>query len=163
MYQPGLVIQNSLYPYHWSRNMEEHESEASPYTLRKELPSAEEFTALRDANDMTSRPYEAVEQGLPNALFGVIITYEPSSETVAMGRVIGDDGMVSQISDMVVHPDHQRRGLGALMMDTLLSYIEETDPAKAEVNLFADIDGFYERFAFRETRPTSKGMVQSVE
>ncbi|MFB6359775.1 MAG: N-acetyltransferase, partial [Halobacteriales archaeon] len=26
------------------------------------------------------------------------------------------------------------------------------------VNLMADVDGFYERFGFEETRPASKGM-----
>lgn len=142
--------------------MKEYDAETSPYTLREELPSPKEFIALRDVNDMASRPHEAVKQGLPNSLFGVTAIHEPSGETVGMGRVIGDDGIVYQISDMVVHPNHQRRGLGAWIMESLLSYIEDTAPAKAEVNLFADIDGFYEQFEFRETRPVSKGMVRFV-
>lgn len=43
-------------------------------------------------------------------------------------------------------------------MESLLGYVEKTAPPRASVNLFADVDGFYERFGFEETRPASKGM-----
>jgi GNAT superfamily N-acetyltransferase len=89
---------------------------------------------------------------------GVIAVHDPTGETVGMARIVGDDGAVYHICDMVVRPDHQRRGLGTLLMERLLAYIEATAPPQAYVNLMADVDGFYERFGFEETRPASKGM-----
>ena len=128
------------------------------YDLRERVATPEEFQRLRAAADMAARSREAVERGLPNSLYGVVVVDEPSGETVGMGRVVGDDGAVYHVSDMAVDPDHQRRGLGTAIMEALLGYIEGTAPPRAYVNLMADVDGFYERFGFEETRPASKGM-----
>jgi ribosomal protein S18 acetylase RimI-like enzyme len=111
---------------------------------------------------MTPRSREGVERGLPNSLFGVVTEHEPTGETVGMGRIVGDGGTVYQITDMAVHPDHQRRGLGTRVMEAILDYLEREAPSRAYVNLFADVEGFYERFGFEETRPASKGMYRRM-
>lgn len=137
--------------------------EREPYRIFAELPTPSEFVALREANDMTARPRTAVEAGLTKSLFGVTAIHQPTDDAVGMGRILGDDAMVYQISDMAVHPDHQRRGVGTLIMDVLLEYIEDTAPENAEINLFADVDEFYTRFGFEKTSPNSKGMVKFVK
>ena len=128
------------------------------YDLRERVATPDEFQRLRAAADMAARSREAVERGLPNSVYGVVVVDERAGETVGMGRVVGDDGAVYHVSDMAVDPDHQRRGLGTAVMEALLSHIEETAPPDAYVNLLADVDGFYERFGFEETRPASKGL-----
>ncbi|WP_247003560.1 GNAT family N-acetyltransferase [Halosolutus gelatinilyticus] len=143
--------------------MSERHDGTDPYILREGLPDPETFAALRDAAGMTARSPEGVERGLPNSLYGAIAVYEPADEVVGMGRIVGDDGMVYQISDMAVHPDHQGRGLGTRIMELLKSHIEETAPPGAYVNLMADVDDFYERFGYEETRPASKGMYRRTE
>ncbi|SFC24750.1 N-acetylglutamate synthase, GNAT family [Halobiforma haloterrestris] len=134
-----------------------------PYAIREELPAPETFARLREAAGMTSRSLEGIERGLPNSLYGVVAVHEPTGEVVGMGRIVGDDGTVYQLSDMAVHPDHQGRGLGTRIMEHLEDYIEETAPPNAYVNLMADVDGFYERFGYEETRPASKGMYRRTE
>ncbi|ELY90629.1 N-acetyltransferase GCN5 [Natrialba hulunbeirensis JCM 10989] len=136
---------------------------ADPYSIREELPTPETFATLREAADMPPRSREGIEQGLPNSVYGVIVVHEPSGETVGMGRIVGDGGTVYQISDMAVHPDHQRQGLGTQIMTQLESYLETEAPPSAYVNLMADIDGFYESFGYEETRPASKGMYRRTE
>jgi len=136
--------------------------EQDEYTVLERLPTVEEFVSLRDAAGMTPRSREGVERGLPNSLFGVVARHEPADETVGMGRVIGDGGTIYQIADMAVHPRHQRRGLGTRVMEALLGYLDREAPSRAYVNLFADVDGFYERFGFEETRPASKGMFRRI-
>ena len=128
------------------------------YTIREELPDPETFAALRAAAGMTPRSREGLERGLPNSVYGVVALYEPTGDVVGMGRIVGDDATVYHICDMVVHPDHQRRGLGTRIMEALEGYIEETAPSDAYVNLMADVEGFYERFGYEETRPASRGM-----
>ncbi|MFC4436152.1 MULTISPECIES: GNAT family N-acetyltransferase [Natrialbaceae] len=137
--------------------------DADPYAIREELPDPETFAALREAADMPPRSPEGVERGLPNSIYGAIAVHEPSGEVVGMGRIVGDGGTVYQISDMAVHPDHQRRGLGTRIMNSLEAYLEAEAPPRAYVNLVADVDGFYERFGFEETRPASKGMYRRTE
>jgi GNAT superfamily N-acetyltransferase len=135
---------------------------ADSYTLDEELPSPESFVTLRDAAGMAPRSLEAVARGLPNSVYGVTVVHEPTDEIVGMGRIVGDNGAVYQLCDMAVHPDHQGQGLGTCVMDALMEYIEKTAPPTAYVNLMADVDGFYERFGFEDTRPASKGMYRRV-
>jgi len=129
-----------------------------PYELRETVPDPETFVALREAADMTPRSLEAARRGLDGTLYGVTVVAEPSGETVGMARIVGDGGTVYHVCDTVVHPDHQRRGLGSRMMDALMAYVEANAPETAYVNLMADVDGFYERWGFERTAPTSKGM-----
>lgn len=133
------------------------------YEVREELPSPEEFVALRAAAGMAERDIEAVRRGLPNTVFGVVVVYEPTGEVVGMGRIVGDDGTVYHICDMAVHPDQQRQGLGTRIMDALMAYIEVSAPSTAYVNLMADVEGFYEQWGFEPTAPASKGMYSRVE
>ena len=133
------------------------------YDLRDRVATPDEFQYLRDAAGMTSRSREGVERGLPNSVYGVVVVDDQTGETVGMARIVGDDGSVYHLCDMAVAPDHQRRGLGTAMMEALLDYIEAAAPPGAYVNLMADVDGFYERFGFEETRPASKGMYTRSE
>ena len=133
-------------------------TDSDAYTVEKRLPTVEQFQSLRAAADMAERSRAAIEQGLPNSLFGAVAVHEPTETVVGMARVVGDEGSVFHVCDMAVHPDHQRRGLGTRLMTAVLAYVEETAPPDAYVNLMADVDGFYEQFGFEETRPASKGM-----
>jgi ribosomal protein S18 acetylase RimI-like enzyme len=153
------------------------------YELVRSVPDAETFCALREAAGMSPRSVDGARRGLPNTVFGVRVEYgagetdapdtggEDSDatgehsdartgdrEVVGMARVVGDEGTVYQIADMAVHPDHQGRGLGTAMMDELVAYLDREAPPDAYVNLFADVQGFYERWGFAETAPESVGM-----
>jgi GNAT superfamily N-acetyltransferase len=136
--------------------------EPDEYAVLERLPTPGEFVSLREAAGMTPRSREGVEAGLPNSLFGVVVRHEPTGETVGMGRVVGDGGTVYRFTDMAVRPDHQHCGLGTRVMEALLGYLDREAPSGAYVNLFADVDGFYERFGFEETRPASKGMYRRM-
>lgn len=133
------------------------------YDRRDEPPSPERFLELRDAAGMTPRDPEGVQRGLQNSLYCATVVHEPTGETVGMARVVGDGGAVFHVCDMVVHPDHQRQGLGTRLMDAVMAYVDEHAPPNAYVNLMADVDGFYEQWGFEETRPASKGMFYRVE
>lgn len=139
------------------------------YELRERAPTASELAALREAADMAPRSLEALRRGLPNSVYAVVAVHEPetdgptasldrSGRVVGTARIVGDDGAVYHLCDMVVHPDHQGRGLGTRLMDALMAYVEETAPPQAYVNLLADVDGFYERWGFERTAPASNGM-----
>jgi ribosomal protein S18 acetylase RimI-like enzyme len=132
------------------------------YTVVERAPTADEFQSLRAAADMAARPRDGVATGLPNSLFAVTVVHDPTGDAVGMGRVVGDGGAVFHVTDMAIHPDHQRRGLGTRVMEAVLEYLDEHAPRGAYVNLMADVDGFYERFGFSETRPASKGMFLRV-
>jgi Acetyltransferases len=129
------------------------------YTLAERLPEPERFVELRAAVDVPPRSVDAAERGLPESLYGVSAVHEPTGEVVGTARVVGDGATVFHVCDVVVHPDHQRRGLGTRLVDAVVGFLDANAPPEAYVNLLADLDGFYERWGFEESRPASKGMV----
>jgi GNAT superfamily N-acetyltransferase len=83
-----------------------------------------------------------------------------SSETVGMGRLIGDGGWYFHVVDMAVLPPHQVRGIGNWVLTWLLDRIRQGAPPDAFVSLMADPPGrrLYESHGFTERRDMSIGM-----
>jgi GNAT superfamily N-acetyltransferase len=69
-----------------------------------------------------------------------------------MGRLIGDGGCFAQITDIAVHPDHQRQGLGTQVMAALMGWAEANLPKGCYISLIADpgAENLYAKFGFTE-------------
>jgi ribosomal protein S18 acetylase RimI-like enzyme len=102
---------------------------------------------------------EAARIGLKNSIFGVVV-YDGETP-VGLGRIVGDGGCFFEIVDIAVLPEHQKRGLGRLIMERLVEYLKENAPSTAYVSLMADhgTPRFYEKFGFEiATLPEKSGM-----
>jgi len=131
---------------------------ATSYTQEHSLPTPEEYVWLRGLAGLSPMSLAAAEVGLPGSLAAV--TVRSGDLLIGMGRVIGDGGLFFQVVDIAVHPEHQRRGLGRLIMRDLMEQLKTTAPAGAYVSLIAD-DGaerLYQEFGFIPTAPRSIGM-----
>ncbi|MEJ8305858.1 GNAT family N-acetyltransferase [Saccharibacillus sacchari] len=137
--------------------MNDHE-QRSKLTLAHEIPQPEEYIELRVVAGMSPRTLEAARTGLPNSLFSVTLREE--GKLVGMGRVLGDGGCAYLISDIVVHPSMQRRGLGKQIMAEIEKYLDANVPPRSFVSLIADTpaDALYRHFGFVDTAPASIGM-----
>lgn len=127
------------------------------YEVVEEVASVDDFIRLRDVSGLSPRPREAVEKGLPNSLYGVQIVC--AGKTVGMGRVVGDGAINFEIVDIAVDPEHQRKGLGSKIMQSIMNYIEQAAYPGSYIDLMADVPELYEKFGFELTRPASEGMV----
>ncbi|TKX86620.1 N-acetyltransferase [Halorubrum sp. SS5] len=141
-----------------SRPQTDESSLPTGYELRETTPTVAAFRRLRRKAGMTDRSREAVERGLPNTTYGVHVVEIKSGSTVGMARIVGDGGSIFHVSDTVVAPPHQGRGIGTAMVDALVAWLRANAPAGAYVNLLADVDGFYERWGFEQTAPGSRAM-----
>ena len=65
-------------------------------------------------------PLDAGVAGLASGLNGAVV--ELDGAAVGMGRVVGDEALYSYLQDVVVHPAHQRRGLGAALVDGFVTW-----------------------------------------
>jgi GNAT superfamily N-acetyltransferase len=85
--------------------------------------------------------------------------------TVGMGRIIGDGGWYFHIVDMAVLPEHQRRGIGDVILTSLVDRIRREAPAEPYITLLADEPGrrLYARHGFVPTAPQSVGMKLSKQ
>lgn len=133
------------------------------YEFSHVTPAWEEYVNLRLAAGLSRKSEAAAKAGLPNTLFAVCVRVE--GELIGMGRVIGDGGCNFDIVDMAVHPDHQRRGLGYRIMDSLMQYVHEVAPETAYVSLLADdwAPALYRKFGFEFTAPRTVGMALYIK
>lgn len=131
-------------------------SQGSQYELVEKVASLEDFIRLRHVSGLSPRPAQAVAIGLKNSLYGVQVKHQ--NETVGMGRIIGDGGLNFDLVDIAVAPEHQGFGLGRMIMEALMAYVEANVIPGAYVTLMADVPALYEKFGFEFARPDSEGM-----
>ena len=75
-----------------------------------------------------------------------------------MGRVVGDGALNFEVVDVAVDPSHQGNGLGRLVMNYIMAYLEREAPSGAYITLMADVPELYKKFGFQLSRPDSEGM-----
>jgi len=131
-----------------------------PYRLVEGPPIADSYMALRRHAGLTPRTPAQTAAALLGSWAAVHVV-DGDGQAVGMGRVIGDGGWYFHVVDMAVIPEHQRRGLGDLVLGSLLDLIQATAPPNPYVTLLADPPGrrLYERHGFTQTAPDSVGMV----
>lgn len=132
------------------------------YSLECEVPDTGTYLDLRRAGGLRPFPAAAVEAGLQQSWHAVILY--SGEKPVGMGRIVGDGGCFFQIVDIVVHPEHQRKGLGKTIMRALINELEDRAPKGAYVSLIADVpaDELYAQFGFVATAPRSIGMARRI-
>ncbi|MBT8460712.1 MAG: GNAT family N-acetyltransferase [Boseongicola sp.] len=110
--------------------------------------SVREYCDLRDASGLGAFPEENARIGLSNTLTGVWLREE--GPLIAMARIIGDGGCFAQVTDVAVHPDFQRQGLGAKVMAEILKQAHERLPKNLYLSLIADpgAENLYVKFDF---------------
>ena len=67
---------------------------------------------------------EQVEKGLNNTMCKVSVKVE--NEIIALGRLVGDYSCKGVLSDILVHPDYQRKGYGKIVVTALIQMVQES-------------------------------------
>lgn len=135
------------------------------YVVLQGLPTPQVYHDLRKLAGMTPPPMEPVPKSLANS-FACFVAYErqhmlddttpgPGQTAVAMGRLVGDGALFLILVDVAVHPDHQRRGIGKRIMQSLIAHIDEHAP-DAYVSLVADTPAqkLYPLYGFKDVKPS---------
>ena len=130
------------------------------YELIKEAPPPEDYIHIRVAAGLSGRTLEAAKIGLKNSLYAVHVRHE--GEIIGIGRVIGDGGCFFEIVDVAVLPKHQKKGVGKMIMNSLMDWLKNNAPKSSYVSLIADQPLFYPQFGFKPCAP-DEGMFQFIE
>lgn len=106
--------------------------------------------------------WEAMPASLAASVAGVVVLHDGGP--VAMGRVIGDGVCYFYVQDVAVMPEHQGRGLGSAVVESLLKQVRQVAPPKAFIGLFAagSTVPWYRSHGFAE-HPGMTGMFQVVQ
>jgi GNAT superfamily N-acetyltransferase len=135
---------------------------APGYILVDGYPLVDDYVHLRTASGLSPKNAEQATIAIKGSWYGCYIAEEASpSRAVAMGRIIGDGGWYFLIADMATLPEHQRRGLGDVIIKKLLARIKShSAKGTAYVSLGADEPGrrLYLKNGFKESAPATLGM-----
>lgn len=150
--------------------------ENEQYMVLQGLPTPQVYHDLRKLANLTPPSPEAMAEAVPKSLqnsFACFVAYErkkmvdektptPGQDAVAMGRLLGDGALFLQLVDIAVHPDHQGKGIGKRIMESLVRYGDEHAP-HAYVSLVADPLGqrLYPKYGFEDVKP-SVGMFRCL-
>lgn len=133
------------------------------YEIRNEIPTVEDYIEIRLQAGLSRKSVEAATIGLKNSIFGVVVYF--NNAPIGIGRIIGDGGCFFEITDMAVLPEHQHKGVGKLIMNSLVNWLKENTPITAYVSLMADhgTPEFYAKFGFTKAElPKSSGMYMRI-
>jgi ribosomal protein S18 acetylase RimI-like enzyme len=128
------------------------------YEIVERIPSVDEHRALFEAVGWEPYTPEEATLALANTLYGVVAIHE--GETIAMGRVIGDQGKFYYVQDVAVQPAYQGQGVGHALMDRIMAYIKAAAPGNPFVGLFATevAISFYRQYGFAPREESLSGM-----
>lgn len=122
----------------------------SGLTVKYNELSAEEFILLWETVWGQGPSLEQTRLAMKNTLFRVSV-YD-NGTIVAMARMLGDMGLNYYIKDVVVRPEYQKKGIGRLLINELMKFVDENGISGTDifVELCAVPDKipFYEKFGF---------------
>ena len=130
--------------------------------------SVDEFNFLRESAGWNKIENNLALKSITNALR--IITAIVDGKIVGLTRVCGDGGYTIFITDVIILPEYQGKGIGKKLMTGAIKYIKDgflKNGQSVFVNLMAakGKERFYEQFGFEE-RPNDRagaGMAQWIK
>ena len=119
-------------------------------TIKHDELTAEEFIFLWESAWGKGPTLEQTRLAMEHTLFRVSVF--DGDTIVAMARMNGDMGLDYYIKDVVVRPEYQGKGIGRMLIDELLRFIDEHGVSGTsifvELCAMPDKIPFYEKFGF---------------
>lgn len=110
----------------------------------------QDYIFLRNAVGWHNFAEEQVRAALQNSTYDIKVV--ENSQTIAMGRLIGD-GLYYLIVDVIVKPEFQGQGIGSNIINKLLDYVDNRTVigGRASVQLIAESgkEDFYVKKGFK--------------
>lgn len=133
-------------------------------TIKHNKLSAEEFIELWETVWGPGPSPEQTRLAMEHTLFRVSVF--DGEQIVAMARMLGDMGLDYYIKDVVVRPEYQGKGIGRMLINELLSFINDNGIKGTHifVELCAEPDKipFYEKFGFDHNEAQRMKMMYEV-
>lgn len=134
-------------------------------TIKYNELTAEQFIELWNSVWDGAPSLEQTELAMKHTLFRVSVWDE--DKIVAMARMNGDLGLDYYIKDVVVRPEYQHKGIGRILINELLKFINENGVKGTEIFVelcaMPDKIPFYEKFGFSANEAQRLRIFHKVE
>ena len=132
--------------------------------LRKDAVDVDTYLKLRKSVGWKELTREQAQKALDHSLCTMCVFL--ANQPIGMGRIVGDGSVICYIQDMIIHPHAQGKGVGRLLMESLIAYVEEITAPGTEMML--DLmcakgrEAFYKQYGFlaRPTESLGPGMIR---
>ena len=122
----------------------------SNYIIKYNELSAEEFINLWNSVWDEPPTLEQTKLAMEHSIFRISIF--DADKIIGMARLIGDMGLSYYVKDVVVRPEYQGKGIGRILMNELLKFINDNGIKNTEIFVelcaMPDKIPFYEKFGF---------------
>ena len=135
--------------------------------LRENVIDVDTYLKLRASVGWKKLTRAQAMAALENSLYtvGLYIANQP----VGMGRLVGDGAVICYIQDLIVHPNAQGMGVGHMLMERLIAYVDSLTEEGTEMML--DLmcakgrEEFYSQHGFlaRPTANLGPGMIRYLD
>jgi len=132
------------------------------YSFHEEIPARQKYNELRELVGWGPLDDVIVERSLPKSVYA--ITAKCDGEVIAFARVVGDGGLCFHIQEIIVHPDHQKKGIAKKFMQYIFDYLKKNAAKRSYISVFVGkgLEDFYKEYGFweRPTKVMGSGMMQ---
>ena len=80
------------------------------------------YLNLRDKVDWIKLTRPQAQRALDNSV--KVFTVLDDDKPIGMGRVVGDEAVISYIQDLIVIPEYQSRHIGSLLIEHIIEYVK---------------------------------------
>ena len=125
------------------------------YIYIEKLPTPEKYNELRNKVGWGELDLELVTSSLPNSLYSICAF--DNKNIIGFARVIGDGGLCFYIQEIIVDPNHQKKGIASNFMKYILDFFSKTAKKRSYIGVFSgkNLEHFYEKYGFWK-RPTNE-------
>jgi len=124
------------------------------------------YLKLRKSVNWKPLTEKQVEKAIENSIL-TLVAYD-EGKPIGMGRIVGDGAVICYIQDLIVIPEYQGRGVGQMLMESLIDFVKELKLPDTQIMLdlmcAVGREDFYKKNGFT-ARPTDKlgpGMIMYI-
>ncbi len=136
-------------------------------TIKENELTLEDYLSIRAAVNWKKLKPQQAQKAIDNSI--LTVTAYMDDEIVGMGRIVGDGAVICYIQDLVVLPGHQKQGIGKIIINHLIAYVDSLKEPGSEMMLCLMCakgrEKFYEGAGFiaRPTDSLGPGMIMYLK